>query len=109
MPVSAAYNYDDDLTDIRALVTTESRVRGLAIHSILERLDSMAQFLGIANIQQHDLQRKSIYTTMTWVSMLRLRSTMLFLVDTIDAVEAITATLSDYATTQTPQILTILS
>ena len=41
MPVSAAYNYDDDLTDIRALVTTESRVRETAIHSILERLDSI--------------------------------------------------------------------
>ena len=34
VPVSAAYNYDDDLTDIRSLVTTETRLREQAIHSL---------------------------------------------------------------------------
>ena len=34
VPVSAAYNYDDDLTDIRSLVTTETRLREQAIHRL---------------------------------------------------------------------------
>jgi hypothetical protein len=41
VPVSAAYNYDDDLTDIRSLVTTETRQREREIYALQERLNSI--------------------------------------------------------------------
>ena len=109
VPVSAAYNYDDDLTDIRALVTTESRVRETAIHSILERLDSIdiSDAAEITTIQatldslQTQINDVPTYDLSVYAKEVTFNNA-LALVDTrIDAVEAITATLSDYATTQT--------
>ena len=41
VPVSPAYNYDDDLTEVRSLVSTETHTRESAIHTILERLESI--------------------------------------------------------------------
>ena len=53
VPVSAAYNYDDDLTDIRALVTTESRAREREVAVLTQRLDSIdiSDAAEIQNIQ----------------------------------------------------------
>ena len=109
VPVSAAYNYDDDLTDIRALVTTESRVRETAIHEILERLDSIdiSDAAEITTIQatldslQTQINDVPTYDLSVYAKEVTFNNA-LALVDTrLDDVEAVTATLSDYATTQT--------
>ena len=108
VPVSAAYNYDDDLTDIRALVTTETRSRERDIHALQERLNSIdiSDAAEITTIQTtlDDLQAQitdiPTYNLGIYTKEVTFNNALALVDGRIDAVEALTATLSDYATTQ---------
>ena len=106
VPVSAAYNYDDDLTEVRSLVATETRTREAVVHTIFERLESIdiSDAAEITTIQTtlDDLQAQindvPTYDLSVYAKEVTFNNA-LALVDTrIDAVEAITATLNNYAT-----------
>jgi len=108
VPVSAAYNYDDDLTEVRSLVATETRNREAVVHTIFERLDSIdiSDAAEITNIQAtlDDLQAQitdiPTYNLGIYTKEVTFNNALELVDERIDAVEAITATLSDYATTQ---------
>ena len=81
VPVSAAYNYDEDLDTVRSLVTTETRLREQAIHLLQERLNNIdttdaaeiadlqgqinAQQQQIANLPTYDLTPYATVSTVT--------------------------------------------
>ena len=106
VPVSAAYNYDDDLTEVRSLVATETRTREAVVHTIFERLESIdiSDAAEITTIQatleslQAQINDVPTYDLSVYAKEVTFNNA-LALVDTrIDAVEAITATLNNYAT-----------
>ena len=106
VPVSAAYNYDDDLTEVRSLVATETRNREAVVHTILERLESIdiSDAAEITNIQAtlDDLQAQitdiPTYDLGIYTKEVTFNNALALVDERIDAVESITATLNNYAT-----------
>lgn len=109
VPVSAAYNYDDDLTDIRALVTAETRSRETAIHSILERLEDIdisdaAEITALeASITalQAEVEAIPTYDLSPYVKEISFDSALLDIDARINQVKDKTDTLNTYATQST--------
>jgi len=107
VPVSAAYNYDDDLTDIRALVTTETQLRERDIHQLQERLNSIdiSDAAEITNIQatltSHQQQINAIPTVdlEPYVEEITFNAALANIDTRINEVKAETDTLNTYATT----------
>ena len=107
VPVSAAYNYDDDLTAIRSLVTTETRHREHAIHLLQERVDRI-NTVDSQEIQQLELKVNAQQEQIDAVPTYDLEPYLLTATHTADisainsrlsSVEAKTDTLNNYATT----------
>ena len=106
VPVSAAYNYDDDLTEVRSLVATETRTREAVVHTILERLESIdiSDAAEITTIQTtlDDLQAQitdiPTYDLGIYTKEVTFNNALALVDGRIDTVEAITATLNNYAT-----------
>ena len=106
VPVSAAYNYDSDLDDVRALVATETRHREQAIH----RLQDAIGRINNADAAEIELLRRSVDSVEAQVEALPTIDLEPYLLETtynaglsnvytrIDAVEAKANTLSNYAT-----------
>ena len=109
VPVSAAYNYDDDLDDIRRLVTTETRHRENAIHLIQERLNNIdisdaaeiADLQAQLNAQQQQITNLPTYDLTPYLLQTTYNSGLSNVYDRIQAVEAKTNTFSNYATIAT--------
>ena len=106
VPVSAAYNYDDDLTEVRSLVATETRTREAVVHTIFERLESIdiSDAAEITTIQAtlDDLQAQitdiPTYDLGIYTKEVTFNNALALVDGRIDTVEAITATLNNYAT-----------
>ena len=106
VPVSAAYNYDDDLTDIRALVSTETRHRERDIHQLQERLNSIdiSDAAEITNIQatlvSHQQQIDAIPTVdlEPYLKEITFNAALASIDTRINQVKAQTDTLGTYAT-----------
>ena len=109
VPVSAAYNYDDDLDDVRRLVTTETRHRENAIHLIQERLNNIdisdaaeiADLQAQLNTQQQQIADLPTYDLTPYLLQTTYNSGLSLINNRIQAVEAKTNTLSSYATIAT--------
>jgi len=106
VPVSAAYNYDDDLTDIRALVSTETRQRERDIHQLQERLNSIdiSDAAEITNIQavltSHQQQINAIPTVdlEPYLEEITFNAALANIDTRINEIKAETDTLDTYAT-----------
>ena len=106
VPISAAYNYDSDLDEVRSLVAAETRHRENAIHQLqdaVNRINSM-------DVAQLELMQRDIDAVQSQVNALPAIDLEPYLLETtynsslsnvytrIEAVEATANTLSNYAT-----------
>ena len=106
VPVSAAYNYDDDLTEVRSLVATETRTREAVVHTILERLESIdisdaaeitALEASIAALQA-EVDALPTYDLNPYLEEVTFNSALANIDTRINQVKAKTDTLNTYAT-----------
>ena len=112
VPVSAAYNYDDDLTDIRALVTTESRVREQALHAFQERLDNidLADNAEVAELQtlieglQTQIDDLPVINLQPYVTDAKFDADIAGIHSRLFNVENVTGTLDQYITKSAAQL-----
>ena len=107
VPVSAAYNYDDDLTEVRSLVATESRVREEVVHTIFERLENIdvsdAAEITALQASLDDLQAQitdiPTYNLGVYLKEVTFNDSISLFDSRLDAVEAITNVIDEYAKT----------